>query len=81
MDDSNFDSQIYVCLLKSYFNLNQFDKCGYFCRKFLRQIVLYLNKQINDSSAVIDLTTNEPKKKQLTNLTELITVQIELMLK
>lgn len=76
----NFEPQIYINLVKSYFNLNQFEKCSYFCRKFLRQIVKYLNKQMNES--IVDLTTNEAiLTKHQNNLTEFISILVDLILK
>ena len=53
-DDTNINTQIYSHLLHSYYELNQFEKCGFFSRKFLRQIIAYLNEQNN----LVTSTTN-----------------------
>jgi hypothetical protein len=46
-DDENLNTQIFSHLLHSYYELNQYEKCGFFGRKFLRQIIAYLNEQNN----------------------------------
>ena len=39
LEDASFKPSIYVQLLKSYMYTNQYEKCGYLSRKFLRQII------------------------------------------
>lgn len=80
LEEYNFETLIYINLVKSYFNLNQFERCSYFCRKFLRQIVHYLNKQSSETS--LDLTIDETiLSKHFNCITEFISVLIDLILK
>ena len=50
LKDAKFDPTIYEHFLRSCLSLQLLEKCGYFCLKFLRQIVRHLNAQIATKS-------------------------------
>jgi hypothetical protein len=87
LNESSFKSTLYIQLLNSYFNLNQIEKCTYYCKKFLRQIVIYLNDQIkyttSSSSANQSLLGEAQNKFQKfsTDLFEFISNLLEIILK
>ena len=82
-DDLNFKTRMYSHLVHSYFSLNQFDKCGYFCRKFLRQTIAYLNEQSNlsadTSETNADKIINKLDEFKLKKMTELFEFMSELL--
>ena len=51
LEEMSFDSLVYKQFLHSCLNSHQAEKCNYFCRKFLKQIVIYLNKIVNEGEA------------------------------
>lgn len=51
LKDVKFDPFIYIHLLKSYYSLENFDKCFYFCRKFLKHIIKHFNEQLSSLKA------------------------------
>ena len=71
-EDMNLKTLIYSRLLHSYFKLNIVDKCGYFCRKFLRQTITYLNEQNN-----LTLSTASSTATTIEKSSELITLENE----
>ena len=81
LDDINFKYHIYSKFLHSCLNLNQVEKCGYFCRKFLRQIISYLNEQTNpvqnanisnSTMEIVDVEESCLKSKKLAELFDFI---------
>jgi hypothetical protein len=49
--ESNRKFTIYSRLLHSFFLVEQFDKCAYLCRRYLRQVIVYLNQQNSSTSS------------------------------
>ena len=70
--DTNFDPLIYIHLLRSYFNLNQLDKCIYFSRKFLKQVIVHLNARLaafnaDKSENLIKVSSDSENSNSMSN--------------
>lgn len=87
LDDINFKYHIYSKFLHSCLNLNQVEKCGYFCRKFLRQIISYLNEQTNpvqnanNTIEIVDVEESCLKSKKLAELFDFISDLLDIFQK
>ena len=91
LDDINFKYYIYSKFLHSCLNINQFEKCGYFCRKFLRQIISYLNEQNNQNSSgsqnsnnsmeIVDVEETSLKSKKFNDLFTFISDLLDIIQK
>jgi hypothetical protein len=56
-NDKCLNLDIYLYLCQSYIQLKQVDKCFYFCKKFMKQIISFLNDELTLNNEELDTKT------------------------